>query len=82
MPMHSRGDGEATAKGERQRKRCLVRGVTVVIDEIAAHPANLAQLLVLIPVERLECVGIDEGVVVVFHVVCGGRIGVQRRAKG
>ena len=65
----------------RKEKECLVWGITVVIDEITAHPANFAELLTLVPVERLERVGIHEGVVV-FHVVCGGGIRMQRRAEG
>ena len=71
---------DASSGWEKQKKRGLVRRVSVVIDEITAHPPDFTQLFVLISVERLECgpVEIDERVLVekiVFVIVL--RIGVE-----
>jgi hypothetical protein len=50
----------------KAKKRGLVRRVSVVIDEITAHPPDFTKLFVLVSVESLECgpVEIDERVLV------------------
>ena len=69
----------------KQKKRCLVWRISVIINEIAAHPPDFTEFLVLVSIERLErrwCrpVGVDEGVVEVVVVVL--RVGVEGGALG
>jgi len=54
-------------KKKGQRRVGLVRRITVIIDEIAAHPPDLTQFLVLISIKDLEVrVRVDERVIVEF----------------
>ena len=54
---------------ERLAKRRLVWVEAIMIEEITAHFPNFAELLVGITVEGLELARVDEGVIVVVHVV-------------
>lgn len=55
----------------------LVRRVTVIIDEIAAHPTNFAQLLISVAIEDFEVGGINESVIISVDLVF--RIWMQSR---
>ena len=58
----------------------LVRRVTVIVGKIAAHPTDLAQLLISVAVEDLKVGGINESVIV--SVDLNLRIWMQRCAAG
>jgi len=65
---------------ERKKKEIgLVRRVSVVIDEIAAHPTDFTELFILVSIERFECrpIEIDERVVVQKIVLVVLRVGVE-----
>ena len=62
---------------ERLAKRRLVWVEAIMIEEITAHFPNFAELLVGITVEGLELARVDEGVIVVVHVVW--HLGVRER---
>ena len=49
-----------------------------MIEEIAAHFADLAELLVRVPVERLELPLVHERVVVVVHDIFRRHLSAQR----
>ena len=60
---------------------CLIRCITIIINEIAAHPPDFTELFAVRAVERLEWrifIGVDERVVVVVHVVRVGGIWMKR----
>ena len=61
----------------------LVWRITVVIDEIAAHPPDFTELFSFRAVEslKLTLIRVDKRVVVVIHVVFVGGVGVQRCAQ-
>ena len=57
--------------------RGLIRVEATMIEEIAAHFADLAELLVRVSVERLELPLVHERVVVVVHLVLLVRVGME-----
>ena len=62
---------------ERLAKRRLVWVEAIMIEEITAHFPNFAELLVGITVEGLELARVDEGVIVVVHVVFFVGVGMK-----
>jgi hypothetical protein len=69
---------------EEGKKECLVGLIAVIVDRSIAHPANLAEFLVLFSSEYLKCgsICIDICVIVVIVVPIIGplRIGMKRSA--
>lgn len=67
---------------EKSRKaKGLVWRISVIVDEIAAHPPDFTELFVFVAREGIK-VTIIEIRVVVLVVGCGGLVGVERRAEG
>lgn len=62
--------------------RSLIRIEAAIIEEIAAHFPDFAELLVCVAVEGVELARVDERVVVVVHVVVVVGVRVQGCAQG
>ena len=58
--------------------RGLIRVEAASIEEITAHFPNFAEFLIGVTVESLEAAGIDEGVIVIVHVIFLVGIGMKR----
>ncbi len=66
-----------------KKKQCLVGLIAVIVSGSTAHPADLAELLVLISSKNFECgsIWIDKCVVVVVNPIIGSlRIGMKGSA--
>lgn len=60
---------------KEQKRIGLVRRIAAVIDEIAAHPPDFTQFLVLVSIKDLEiCVRVDERIIVesIFFILIIG----------
>ena len=82
LEMGERGLREHRKKGtDREKgKVCLVGLKAAVVDEITAHPSDLAELFALSPGEDFKLAITDERIVVSVLVVGPLRIGVKRCA--
>jgi hypothetical protein len=65
---------------EREKRKCLVWLIAVIVGGSTAHPADLTELLTLFSSENFECgsICIDKRVVFVFILIIGPlRIGMK-----